>query len=571
MFHSLRWKIIGAFSFTILLTITLSGILSVWMTTSRFEMLITSEGQYLAEEIAPLLESAYALNQSWDTLEEIFTVYPEDAPPPALFETSWYSNVDWLDVAAKSLDMDYIALSDRWENGESIAEIADSQGVNPQTIITDLLVEEEKALQEALKKGEVSPDAADNITAWTTDSIEAFIYDFNVPVNVTWSKESIGWMLNTFLLNSERLLVTDGSGIVVYDSDYISAGETLSEDMLEWGAPLWNDKKEQRIGTVIIATNGYYSSQQQAFLKGVKRSLLLSGLLAGTAALLVGLLFANKITSPVTALTEATHRIADGHWNERLPIESDDELGKMSAAFNAMAESLETQRALRNRLIDDITHELNTPLSVIQLELEALNDGMQTPKETDTRVKQEISLLKNLVTDLAMLTDFGEGKLHLSKEYLSLKNLAEEALARWQAQAEAKDISLSLEAAASLPKLFVDSRRITQVLGNLIANALQYTPAGGEIKISLKETAPNSIVTTVQDTGIGISQDDLPHIFDRFYRADYARSRHTGGRGLGLAIAKEIIEMHGGTIWVKSTVNEGSIFGFELNIRPAQE
>ena len=572
MFHSLRWKIIGAFSFTILLTIILSGILAVWMTTSRFEMLITTEGQYLAEEIAPLLEASYAISGNWDNLEEIFTVYPESAPPPELFETTWYGSVDWLDVAARTIGMDVERLTKRWENGESIASIAQSQDVDPNDVIEAIVSAEEASIQVELKNGEITPEEFDGLNLWTKGNVETFVYDLEtsfsseIPADVTWSEESIGWLLNTFLLGSERLLVTDNDGIVVYDSSHLSNGEPLSDDMLKWGASLWDYTTNEPIGTVIVASDGYYNPQQQAFLNSVKQSLLLSGLIAGAIALLVGLLFAKKITSPVVALTEATHHIADGHWDERLPINSDDELGKMSAAFNAMAESLEAQRALRNRLVDDITHELNTPLSVIQLELEALNDGMQTPDDASTHVKREINLLENLVSDLTLLTDFGEGKLHLDKELTDIEALARNAISRWQAQADAKKITLSLEIPESLPQISIDPRRITQVLGNLIANALHYTPEGGKINIRLTPSDHGSILFTVRDTGIGIAHTDLPHIFDRFYRADYARSRHTGGRGLGLAIAKEIVELHGGHIWAESILNEGSLFGFELDV-----
>jgi hypothetical protein len=320
MFHSLRWKIIGAFSFTILLTLTLSGILSAWMTTSRFQMLVTTEGQYLAEEIAPLLEASYAISGNWDNLEALFSVYPESEPPPELFETSWFSDVDWLAIAAKSLDMEYTSLINRWDNGESIAEIARSLGKKPTEITKKIIAAEENAIQTALQNGKISQEEADNALSQTGSDVEAFVYDLDssfssdIPVDITWSEESIGWLLSTFLLSSERLLVTDSEGIVVYDSAYTSNGEPLSEDMLEWGAALQNSDTNETIGTVIVATDGYYNSQQEAFLKGVKRSLLLSGLITGTVALLVGLLFAKRITSPVTALTEATRQIANGHW-----------------------------------------------------------------------------------------------------------------------------------------------------------------------------------------------------------------------------------------------------------------
>jgi len=328
---------------------------------------------------------------------------------------------------------------------------------------------------------------------------------------------------------------------------------------------MWDYEKDEPIGTVIVATGkGYYNAQQEVFLSSVSRSLVVSGFVAGAVALLVGLLFARRITSPVTALTDATHHIADGHWDERLPVNSDDELGKMSAAFNAMTEALATQRILRNRLVDDVTHELNTPLSVIQLELEALNDGMQSPAEATAHVKREINLLENLVSDLDLLTEFGEGKLALDRNPVDFGELVASAALRWQSQAEAKEISLAVKSAENLPEISVDSRRIMQVLGNLISNALEYTSKGGSVEITTELSAQKSIVAKVSDTGEGIPVKDLPHLFERFYRADDARSRYTGGRGLGLAIVKEIVELHGGRAWAESVMGEGSEFGFEL-------
>ena len=573
MFQSLRWKIIGAFSLTILLTIILSGALSAWMTASRFDVFITSEGQYQAEEIAPLLEASYAISGNWDNLGELFAIYPETDLPPELFKSQWYSDIDWIEIILNELKLNEETLFNQWEQAQNLAAVAKAQGVDPDYLVQAIILAEEKALQEAIQNKEITAEEATDISNWVVENASSFVFepamsfDSGVPIEVTWTDDSIGWLLNTLLLSDERLLVADVDGFVVFDSDFSKEGEFLSDAMLEQGAWLWDYERDEPIGTVIVAAGeGFYNNQQQAFLSSVNRSLLISGFLAGAIALLVGLLFARKITSPVTALTAATHHIAEGHWDERLPVSSDDELGQMSAAFNAMAESLETQRSLRNRLVDNVTHELNTPLSVIQLELEALNDGMQTPAEATIHVKREISLLENLVSDLDLLTEFGEGRLQLDSHPTDFGVLAKEAVARWQAQAEARKIRLSLHLPDSLPEISVDARRIKQVLGNLISNALQHTAQGGEIKVSVALSESNSLITTVRDTGDGIASEDLPHIFERFYRADYARSRHTGGRGLGLAIVKEIIELHGGKVWVESERGEGSEFEFELPV-----
>jgi signal transduction histidine kinase len=243
----------------------------------------------------------------------------------------------------------------------------------------------------------------------------------------------------------------------------------------------------------------------------------------------------------------------------------------MGVAFNAMAASLETQRALRNRLVDDVAHELNTPLSVIQLELEALRDGMQTPAEAAARVGAEIKHLRNLVDDLATLAESDEEMLQLNLKTVDLGKLAAEAALRWQSPAEAAEISLQLNIPDGLPPVQADPARIAQVFGNLLSNALAHTPQGGRVTISLRAQQPASpadspelVAVTVTDTGEGIPPEDLPHVFERFYRADRSRTRTTGGRGLGLAIVRRIIERHGGRVWVESQPGAGSTFGFAL-------
>ncbi|MCP4138948.1 MAG: HAMP domain-containing protein [Chloroflexi bacterium] len=570
MFQSLRWKLIGAFSLTILLTIILSGTISAWMTTSRFDVLVTSESYYLAEEIAPLLEANYAIEGNWDHLGELFVAYPDDSSPPALFEEYWYSDIDWAALVADELKMDEETFFEQWKQAQSLAALSKDRGVDPDFLVQTIVAAEEEVIKEAIQYEELTPEVAEKTLIWIAEDAADFVFREGAepydPIDINWTEESVGWIINSLLLNGERLLIADYEGIVIYDSEGEREADALSEPMLEEGAWLWDYKKDEEIGTVIVATGeGYYSAQEEIFLNSVSRTLVVSGFAAGAAALLVGLLFARKITSPVTALTDATHNIANGHWDERLPVQTDDELGQMSAAFNAMAEALETQRSLRNRLVDDVTHELNTPLSVIQLELEALNDGMQSPVEATTHVKREINLLENLVSDLALLTEFGEGKLKLGRQAVDFGELVESALVRWRPQAEAKEISLEVNLSKVLPEVAVDSLRITQVMGNLISNALQHTPQGGMIEIST-ELSNNTLLTKVRNTGEGIEAKDLPHLFERFYRADNARSRDTGGRGLGLAIVKEIVELHGGRVWAESVAGEGSLFGFELPI-----
>jgi histidine kinase len=201
---------------------------------------------------------------------------------------------------------------------------------------------------------------------------------------------------------------------------------------------------------------------------------------------------------------------------------------------------------------------------------------MQTPGEAIPRVRQEIELLRSLVNDLALLAETDKGALHLKRTPLKLHALVEEAMTRWRSQAETAGIEIQLITPTKLPPVNADHPRITLVLGNLIANAIQHTPSGGRIELRVAEAAavpgieapPGPyILTSVRDTGQGIPEEDLPHIFERFYRVDPSRNRSTGGRGLGLAIVRQIIELHDGYVWAESTEGVGSLVGFALPVQ----
>ncbi len=592
---SLRWKITAAFGLVILVTIAFSGALSYWATSTQFEVLITDESGLRAEAIGPLLEASYAYWGNWDGLDEILESYAETGLPPAVFADPWVSEVDWWAITLQTLNYSDDELWDAWEDADSLAAVSDSVGVDPDVLQAAIISAEETAVQAAVTAGELTTWEAAEELEWLAEFVDEFIWG-SIEDNWEWvdpeseysyipspyadepylTAEGMDWLFSTLLLEHERLLVTDRADRVVYDSIGEMEGEELSPELIENGAELWDYARDEFIGTAIIAAGpGYYSAQETSFLDGVTWSLVVSGMIAGVSALIVGWLLARQVTAPVAALTAATDRIASGNWDERLPVESDDELGHMSAAFNAMAASLATQKQLRNRLVDDVAHELNTPLSVIQLELMALEDGMQTPSEATTHVKREIQLLRSLVNDLAILAETDEGGLQLTPTRIDFDELITATLNRWQSRADLAQITIRYESVNNLPPIQADQLRMTQVLGNLISNALQHTPSGGEIEIQVNvttEALPVStplgtyLVVAVRDTGRGIPAEDLPHIFERFYRADPARSRASGGRGLGLAIVQQIVVAHGGAVWAESQVGTGSTLTFALPV-----
>ncbi|MCB0105703.1 MAG: GHKL domain-containing protein, partial [Caldilineaceae bacterium] len=227
-------------------------------------------------------------------------------------------------------------------------------------------------------------------------------------------------------------------------------------------------------------------------------------------------------------------------------------LGQLAETFNRMAGSLETQEELRRNLVADIAHELRTPLAGIQGTIEALQDGVfPLTVESLAPIHDEVTLINRLVEDLRTLANADAGKLSLNFVPLSIPDLLERQINIFQYKAAEQNIDLQLAIKEPLPIIRADQQRLSQVLTNLIDNALRHTPSNGTICIRA-ESAADDILLTVQDTGVGIPTTDLPHIFDRFYRVDRSRNRQTGGSGLGLAIVRQLVEAHGGQIRVES-------------------
>jgi signal transduction histidine kinase len=229
-----------------------------------------------------------------------------------------------------------------------------------------------------------------------------------------------------------------------------------------------------------------------------------------------------------------------------------------------MAESLAEADVQRRNMMADIAHELRTPLTVVQGNLEALIDGVYdlTPENVAGIHKQTV-VLTRLVADLRDLALAEAGQLKLERKALPLRDVIAQVSEGLGIQAHEKEVTLKVEVAANLPQVQADEQRITQVLFNLISNALRHTPAGGTITINA-EMREDQMLVSVRDTGTGIPPEDLPHVFERFYRADRSRARSTGGSGLGLTIAKQIVEAHGGQIWAQSWLGAGSTFAFGL-------
>ena len=309
----------------------------------------------------------------------------------------------------------------------------------------------------------------------------------------------------------------------------------------------------RRVGDVHVDVDrSFLGTESHGLLRGILVTTALGGVLIAAVALALAVWISRRITAPVTRLTEAARNVARQGGSARLPVTSADELGEMSAAFNRMTNALQTQRDLRQRLIDDLSHELNTPLSVIRLEAKGLLDGLQKPAQAADRIIREVTMLHNLVRDLNWLAETDSGELPLNREPCPVSDLLGAEVRRWQPQARTLGISLSFQARPGLPVVDLDRMRMSQALGNVVHNALQHTETGGRIAAVADLEPDGRVAITVSDDGAGIEAADLPHLFDRLYSADESRTRRTGGAGLGLAIAHAIVTAHAGTIRVTS-------------------
>ena len=293
---------------------------------------------------------------------------------------------------------------------------------------------------------------------------------------------------------------------------------------------------------------------------------ILGACLAVVVAFLVTLFLSRRILSPVKELRSAAQRLGNGDLSQRVDIRDRSEIGDLASTFNSMAGNLQRDEQLRQNMVSDIAHELRSPLTNVRGYLEAINDGvMQPDKATISSIYDETVLLSRLINDLQELSlaEAGELKLHLQPE--DVDELVRQSITAVQAKASEKGLKVSSDIPADLPPVNIDFLRIRQVLLNLLENALAHTPEGGRIDIAANVSS-GFVEVSVSDTGEGIPADEINNIFERFHRVDKSRSRSTGGSGLGLTIARYIVEEHQGKIWVQSEIGKGSRFCFTLPV-----
>jgi signal transduction histidine kinase len=367
-------------------------------------------------------------------------------------------------------------------------------------------------------------------------------------------------------LYGQRLVLTDAEGTVVADSQAMMMGPPPDLERSKRNIPVGS--ADAPSGIIFIdpqpLADGSAAEEVSELAGSINWYLVWGGLIAMAVAALLTYLLSRRILSPMEALAGVARRLGRGDFSPRVDVRSKDEFGELGRTFNSMADDLAHAEQMRRNLVADVAHELRTPLSNIRGYLEAMHDGVLKPDtETLDCVYEETLLLGRLIEDLQELALAEAGQLPLLRRPSDMGEVVKQAVAAVQRAADAKKLALLVELPAEPVIADMGPERIGQVLRNLLTNAITYTPEGGDISVKLADEGAQ-LRLSVADTGPGIPPEDLPYVFERFHRVDRSRSRATGGAGLGLTIAKQLVELHGGTIEVQSEMGEGSCFTFTV-------
>ena len=361
--------------------------------------------------------------------------------------------------------------------------------------------------------------------------------------------------------------IVDAGGQVVANTEGPPQG-TVPSGALDDAVPIELD--DEVVGYLLPALRPPptwpLDAAQTAFLARVRRTLWIGAAAALGVALIIGGFLFHSITAPLRELTAASEAIAQGDLSARADVRGQDEVAQLAEAFNSMAGSLARMEEARRNQTADIAHELRTPLTVLQGTLEAMLDEVYPTDQENLRAALiQTRTLSRLIEDLRILALADAGKLHLSKDAVDLGSFLKGVVEAYQPSAQEQGIALALETPRGLPTIRADRDRLTQVMGNLLTNSLHYVPEGGHVRVET-DRGDGAVVVAVKDDGPGVPEENLAHMFERFWRADPARRQATGGSGLGLSIARTIVEAHGGRIWTEETPGGGLTIRFSLPI-----
>ena len=387
---------------------------------------------------------------------------------------------------------------------------------------------------------------------------------------------------------SMQLQLADPAGIILVDTSTNTPSGTLTRQEISRAIELTHN--DQTVGYLYPeGSMGFSQSAESNLLNRLNQAALTAALIASGVALLVALFLSYRLLRPVHELTHAANLLAAGDLDQRVTVRGHDELAHLGNTFNQMAGSLQQAEASRRALTADIAHELRTPLAVQRAHLEALEDGIyDLSLENLKPIEEQTRLLSRLVDDLRTLALADSGQLELVRTPTDLPALIQRITTALEPRAADRQIEIQQSLSESCPPLNLDAQRIEQILNNLIDNALRYTPEGGVVSVQCSVVSdqssptdhrtphtehriPNAasrILITVKDSGPGIPEEALPHLFERFYRADKSRTRAEGGTGLGLSIARKIAQAHGGDLTASNHPEGGAVFTLVLPIEP---
>jgi signal transduction histidine kinase len=381
--------------------------------------------------------------------------------------------------------------------------------------------------------------------------------------NGNWDGMEVVTILNTNLPKPGNypppqsfFTLADENGKVLFAGPGFRKGEQIPTPKLERGLPIEVDGKT--VGTLVMEPiHLERNPREEEFIRRTNLMLVYSAVGASIVALLLGIFLSQTLTRPIRELTDATHAVAGGELGLQVTVRSRDEMGELAASFNKMSADLARSTDARKQMTADIAHELRTPLSLILGHAEAVHDGVLPPnRENFEIIREEAVRLEHLVDDLRILSLADAGELSINLQEVSAQKLLSDIQATYFHIASQKDVKIQSDVASDIPMLNIDPGRMTQVLTNILDNALRHTPQGGRINLSAQKVR-DSVELSIQDSGPGIEGEDVNRIFKRFYRTDSSRHRDDGGSGLGLAIAKSIVEMQKGQIWAESKTGQG--------------